>query len=268
MIRMLLLSALALACTGCEQTAAERASQTVLARVNGTQISSTSLAAGSAASREALEKVIDRELLVQRALELGLERDAHVAAAIDVARRQILAQAYIDRIAGSGAAQAATAEEVRAFYADHPALFAERRIYQLRELVVSAPAELIDVLRAETARAGSLEDVAAWLERRDARFSRVALTQPAEELPLAYAPRLARMRDGEITVFARTAYAGFPGGASVIQLEHAEAAPLSEAQAQPVIERFLAARRRLEAASAEVRRLRAAARIEYVGANP
>lgn len=268
-----LLAVLALACAGCEQSAAQRASQAVVARVNGAQISAASLgAAGNAGSREAmreaLEKIIDRELLVQRALELGLERDPQTAAAIDAGRRQILAQAYVDRVAGSGAAKGASAQEVHAFYAENPALFAERRIYRLRELVVSAPAELLEVLRAESARAASLEDIAAWLQRRGARFSTVALTQPAEELPLAYLPRLARMADGEIAVLARPAYAGSAGGASVIQLEHAEDAPLSQAQAQPVIERFLAARQRGEAAAAEVRRLRAAARIEYVGMNP
>lgn len=268
-----LLAALALACAGCEPSAAPRASQAVVARVNGAAISAESLGAtGNAGSREAmreaLEKVIDRELLVQRALELGLERDPQTAAAIDAGRRRILAQAYVDRVAAGGGAKGASAQDVRAFYKDNPALFAERRIYQLRELLVSAPAELLEVLRAESARAASLEEIAAWLQRRGARFSRVALTQPAEELPLAYVPRLARMKDGEIAVFARPAYAGSAGGASVIQLEHAEDAPLSEAQARPVIERFLAARQRVEAAAAEVRRLRAAARIEYVGMNP
>jgi hypothetical protein len=45
----------------------------------------------------------------------------------------------------------------------------------------------------------------------------------------------------------------------------AENAPLSEAQASPVIERFLAGRKRLELAVAEVRRLREMATIEYAG---
>ena len=52
---------------------------------------------------------------------------------------------------------------------------------------------------------------------------------------------------------------------AVVQLLHAEDAPLGEAQAAPLIERFLAGRARLELAAAEVRRLREAASIEYVG---
>jgi EpsD family peptidyl-prolyl cis-trans isomerase len=269
-MRPLLVAALSLVPAGCQRAAADHAAAApVLARVNGAEISLAGLAPapGGAAMREALEKVIDRELLVQRALELRLEREPQVAAALDAARRQVLAQAYVERLA-AGAGGEVPRERVHAFYAENPALFAERRIYRMRELVVSAPAELVDVLRAEGARAPSLEALADWLRSREARFSAVSLAQPAEELPLSWLPRLARMKDGEIAVFARPAYAGFAGGASVVQLEHAESAPLNEAQAAPTIERFLAARRRLELASAEVRRLRDAAHIQYMTAKP
>jgi EpsD family peptidyl-prolyl cis-trans isomerase len=181
-----------------------------------------------------------------------------VAQSIDQARRQLLAQAYLERAAASGAARS-TAEEVRAFYAANPALFAERRIYRLRELAVSAPPQLIDVLRAEAARSSELEEVAAWLRQRNLRFSAFNLTQPAEQLPLSQLPDIARMKEGDIAVF------GTPLGASVVQLVHAAEAPLSEQQAAPVIEQFLAARKRMELAAAEVRKLRDGARIEYVG---
>lgn len=263
MMRALLIAALSAAPAGCERASADRMDRApVLARVNGAEISLAAVApaaTGRAGLREQLDKVIDRELLVQRALALQLDRDPGVVAAIDAARRQILAQAYMDKL-GAGRV---SAEEAHAFYAENPALFAERRVYRLRELVVSAPAELTDMLRAEAARAASLDDLAAWLRSRDARFSVVALTQPAEELPLAYLPRLARMKDGEIALFARPAWSGAAEGVSVIQLEHAEPAPLDEPQARPLIERFLAARKRLEVASAEVKRLRESARIEY-----
>lgn len=269
-MRPLLVAALSLVPAGCQRAAADHANApAVLARVNGAEISLAALSPtpGAAGMREALDKVIERELLVQRAVALRLDREPQVAAALDAARRQVLAQAYVERLAG-GAGGQVSRERVHAFYAENPALFAERRIYRLRELVVSAPAELMDTLRAESARSGSLEDIATWLRARDARFSAVSLTQAAEELPIAWLPRLARMKDGEIAVFARPAYSGFAGGASVIQLEHAEDAPLDEARAAPVIERFLAGRRRVEVASAEVRRLRAAAHIEYITAKP
>ncbi|HET7669935.1 MAG TPA: EpsD family peptidyl-prolyl cis-trans isomerase [Burkholderiales bacterium] len=249
-LAFLLLVALA----GCERATADRAAQP-LVRVNGVEIFIGQGPAAANAS-QALEKVIERELLVQKALAAGLETDPAVASAIDAARRQVLAQAYLERASAKLAKP--TREEVRAFYNENPALFAERRIYRLRELAVSAPAEMIDVLRAESARAKELDDVAAWLRARNARFSATAYTQPAEQLPLAFLPQMKRMKAGEIAVFAT------PLGASVIQLIHAEEAPLGAEQANALIEQFLAGRRRLEFAEAEVKRLREGARIEYV----
>ena len=229
----------------------------LVARVNGVEISAREVQAnGGATVAQAVEKVIDRELLVQKALEAGLEREPAVKDSIDNARRQVLAQAYLDRAART--ATKPSREEVRAFYAENPALFAERRIYRMRELAVSAPAELIDVLRAQAARATDLDEVAAWLKSRNARFSPASETQPAEQLPLAFLPKMARMKAGEMNVFPT------PTGANVIQVVQAEDAPLALEQAQALIEEFLAGRKRLEVATAEVKRLRAAARIEYV----
>ena len=239
----------------CERAPADAAQ--LIARVNGVEISAHEIRTNGAATvAQAVEKVIDRELLVQKALEAGLERDALVKDSIDNARRQVLAQAYLDRTA-SGATRPSR-EEVRAFYAENPALFAERRVYRMRELVVSANAELVDALRSQATRAADLDEVAAWLKSRNVTFSAASETQPAEQLPLAFLPQMARMKTGEIAVFQT------PPGATVVQVLHAEGAPLALEQSQALIEEFLAGRRRLEVAAAEVKRLRATARIEYV----
>ena len=250
---------------GCERAVAERPSALV-AKVNGTEISVQQIrtvgtgvgtAANPSSVAQALEKVIDRELLVQKALAAKLERDPQVQQSIENARRQVLAQAYLER--SVSAAAGSTRDEVRAFYAENPALFAERRIYRLRELMVSAPLEMIDVLRAESAKARDLDELGLWLRNRGATYSADSLTQPAEQLPLSFLPRLASMKPGDIAVFAT------PLGASVVQLVQAEDAPLTEQQAAPLIEQFLAGRRRLETAAAEVKRLREVATIEYLG---
>ena len=245
------LALLAALAAGCDWAASKPGAQPVVAVVNGVEI-----LARDAFGTQALEKIIDRELLVQKALAAGLDRDPLVMQSIDNVRRQLLAQAYLERSAA--AVPKSTPEEIRGFYADNPALFAERRIYRLRELAVAAPAGMLEVLRAEASRAKDLEEVAAWLRWRNARFSAVNLTQPAEQLPLSQLPQLARMKEGEIAVFAS------PLGASVLQLVQAEHAPLSEQQAAPVIEQFLEGRKRMELAAAQVRKLRADARIEYM----
>jgi EpsD family peptidyl-prolyl cis-trans isomerase len=258
------LLALAAALAGCGQGQATRSDAApgagkLAAKVNGTLIRVQQIAgAPNSNPAQALEKVIDRELLVQKALEAKLDRDPQVLQAIENSRRQLLAQAYLERAAS--AAVKSTPDEVSAFYSENPALFAKRRIYRLRELVVSAPADKLELVRSEAASARDLDEAGGWLKWRNLKVGPVTgTTQAAEQLPLGYLSQLARMKEGEIAVFAAAP------GLTLVQLVHAQDAPLTEQQAAPLIEQFIAGRKRLELAAAEVKRLREVASIEYVG---
>ncbi|HUP97853.1 MAG TPA: hypothetical protein VM073_07925 [Usitatibacter sp.] len=110
-----------------------------------------------------------------------------------------------------------TPAEVHAFYESYPALFGARRVYSLREVVVSAP------------------DLGA------------TFTLPAEDVPLVLLPRLAAMQPGETVALSS------PRGASVWQLVQFIEAPLSEREAAPLIEQFLAGHKRATVARYEVR---------------
>lgn len=253
------LLAFALMPAGCGVNANPRSSGQLAAKVNGTEITVQQVTGTRQGNRiQALDKIIDRELLVQKALEAKLDADPEVVQAIDSARRQLLAQAYLERTAA--ARTKSSAEEIGAFYAENPALFAQRRIYRLRELAVAASADKLDLVRSELANARDLDEVAGWLKWRNLKVSPASgTTQPAEQLPLSYLPQLAQMKEGDIAVFTTAL------GASVVQLVQAQDAPLTEEQAAPLIEQFLVGRKKLELAAAEVKRLRELASIEYVG---
>ena len=114
--------------------------------------------------------------------------------------------------------------------------------------------------RMKEAEAKLAAEVAGWLRWRSVKVGIVTgATQATEQLPLGYLSQLARMKEGEIAVFAAAP------GLTLVQLVHAQDAPLTEQQAAPLIEQFIAGRKRLELAAAEVRRLREVATIEYVG---
>ena len=255
MIKLVLLAFLALVPLGCQRAAAERPATFVAAKVNGVEISLPRASSGNAGLAQALDRIIDRELLAQAALQDGLERDPLVLEAIENARREVLARAWLERRVRKSTIES----QVSGFYAENPALFAQRRIYRLNELAVSAPAELVDTLRGELEGAGDLDAAAARLRARSLHFTSRAVTAPAEKLPLAYLPRLARMKAGDVAVFAA------PSGAAVVQVAQVDEAPLRLEQAAPLIEQFLAGKQRLEVAAAEAKRLREAARIEYIG---
>ncbi|MDQ3025352.1 MAG: peptidylprolyl isomerase [Pseudomonadota bacterium] len=140
-----------------------------------------------------------------------------------------------------------TPSEIHAFYVSHPALFEGRRLYSLREIVVSAPAAYLAGFEARVGVARSLKEVETWLATQGIAYQTAAFTHPAEDVPLALLPRLASMRPGDLVAMSS------PEGASVWQLVESREAPLSESEAAPAIEQFLAGRKRTHEARYEVR---------------
>lgn len=246
-----------------------KASGQIVAKVNGDEISvhqiNSAIARSNAIAPEAakqaaaqtLERIIDQELLVQQALKNKLDRDPQVMQALEEAKRQILARAYVEWAVAASSTE--NSEEIRKFYQDNPALFERRRIYRVHELAVVAPQEKLDALKAATAEAKSLEDVAGWLKAQKLAFQAAVSVWPAEQIPLNILARVLEMREGQIAVIPTSR------GVSVLQLLQAQEASLSEQQAQPIIERYLQSRKLLATAEAEVKKLREHARIEYLG---
>jgi EpsD family peptidyl-prolyl cis-trans isomerase len=259
----------ALALAGCGKGSEEKAATQVAAKVNGTEISvhqinSALQRTGGAppeqakkAAPQVLERIIDQQLLVQKAVEAKLDRDPQVMQSIENSRKQILAQAYVEKT--MSAAGKGGADEIRNFYDQNPALFQERRLYRFQEISFVAPKEKVAELRTEAAKAKSLNEVATWLKAQNIQFNVASAAKAAEQLPLELLPELSKLKDGQIVLI------GGGSGGTVIQLAQSQKAPLTQQQATPIIEQYLSNRKRLELAEAEVKRLRAAAKIEYVG---
>jgi EpsD family peptidyl-prolyl cis-trans isomerase len=268
-LRCALLIALVIALSSCGKGDVKKNSGQIVAKVNGDEISvhqinnaiarSNDIAPDEAkqVAAQTLERIIDQELLVQKALNDKLDRDPQVMQAIEDAKRQILARAYIERAVAASSTE--NGAEIGKFYQDNPALFERRRIYRVHELAVAAPGEKLDALKAAAAGAKSLEDVAGWLKSQKLVFQAAVSTWPAEQMPLNVLAHMFEMREGQIAVIATSA------GISVVQLLQAQEASLSEEQAKPVIERYLQSRKLLATAQAEVKKLREHARIEYLG---
>jgi peptidyl-prolyl cis-trans isomerase C len=77
-------------------------------------------------TRRAIDSLVNEELLVQQALKNKLDRDPATVAALERARRQILAQAYAERMVYPRSPLALAEEEK--YYQDHPGLFENRRV--------------------------------------------------------------------------------------------------------------------------------------------
>lgn len=210
-----------------------------------------------AAEKQVLERLVDQQLLIQKANEAKLDRDPQVMTAMENAKREILARAYVERVMAN--APKAKPEEVKAFFGKHPELFAERKIYRLQEVVVQLKPEQTKPLRDAMGTMKTLQDVANYAKTNSIPFQANNSVRAAEQLPMEFAGKLATMKDGDIVAIPS------PTGMSIVQIAQSQSQPLNEQQATPFIEQFLQNKQRMELAQAELKKLRESAKIEYVG---
>lgn len=241
------------------------------AKVNGTEISLVryrlvlaNQPSASATPADVMDRMIDRELFAQKGRTLKLEHELGVQIALAEARDDILAQAYLQNIAGSNPVDPGA---VSAFYFEHPELFERRRIFRILELGASVPQTQMPALAEFAEHARSISDVAAWLKKNGFGFDAGGATKTSEHITQQLLVRLETMHDGDIAVMQ------VAGGASIVQLLESDPAPLSKEQATPMIEQLLAARRRADVAERERKHLRSTAAIELMidlgrGASP
>jgi EpsD family peptidyl-prolyl cis-trans isomerase len=213
--------------------------------------------AAARAKREIVERLIDQELARQRAVEKKLDRSPQVVQAIEAARSEILARAYLQQVASAQAKP--TPDEVKKYYAEHPELFSQRRLYVLEEIAL-APAEGVAAeLRAKVAKARSMQEIGEWLKGREIQYVVNRGGRAAEQIPLEMLPRLNKMKDGEIQVVE------IADRLNVIRVVATKPAPVDEVTAAPRIQQFLYNKRSNEIVAEEMKRLKGDAKIEYVG---
>jgi EpsD family peptidyl-prolyl cis-trans isomerase len=262
---------LCLGLTACGNKEEKKAASQLAAKVGAAEISvhqinqvlsrnnalAASPEAAKAMSREILEKLIDQQLAIEQAVENKLDRTPEVLSQIEASRREIIAKAYLQKIAS--AQPKPSTEEVKKYYSDYPQLFAERRIYNLQETVVPSTSGVVDQFRGFVASGKSIEESVAWLKNKDVKFRTRAVRLEAEKIPLETLARLHKMKDGQ-SMLAESAQ-----GVAMLRIAGSQAAPVSEAIALPRIEQYLTNRSTTEALTAKFKELRAATKIDYVG---
>lgn len=225
----------------------------VLARQPGIRADQT-----EQAGRAVLERLIEQELAVQRAKDVGVDRDPRVLQEIDFARREILARAYGSKVGER--AQPPSDEQVQRYFSEHPELFAERRIYSLQEWAVQAEPAMVADIDAQLRAGADAQNLARFLKSKNVEFSVTPAVRAAEQLPLAVVSSISKMKEGQAVRQPS------PKGARLLVLVSSRLEPVDAARARPAIEQFLLNEQRRKLLEDEMKSARAAAQIEYMGA--
>ena len=262
----LMLSILGLMTSCGKKSSEEKASQSIV-RVNGDEITVHQLNnelqranvqpdQQEAASKQITRALVDRQILVQEALKTKLDRNPRVMQAIDNAKTQILAQAYLeDKV--SSLAKPAEAEIVD-YRAKHPDIFANRKIYVMDELAFVVDGGDAQELQSLSNSAKTLDDVTQWLDSHQIKHARTQAAHAAESLPPELLAKFSKMVVGDLI------FINGKGRTMAGRMVEIKDVPISEKDSKPLIERILSGQKRKQTAEAEMARLRSAAKIEYI----
>jgi EpsD family peptidyl-prolyl cis-trans isomerase len=207
--------------------------------------------------REILDELIDRKLLVQRAVEVKLDRDPDIMRAVEQAREAVLAEALVEReMIGSRAEP--SGEQIQVFLTAHPELFAKRRIYELVQFTV-ASGDLGGQVLSRLDDVRGARDVEEVLKGAKIAYQSETATRAAEQLPMELAAKLLPLTRGDVVTFTDGPQA------YLVYVQDFQEGPVDDPQARLNIAEYLRNIKKKELVAAALKKLRAEADIKYFG---
>ena len=211
--------------------------------------------AGAAATREAVDSLINEQILVDSATNNKLDRDPAVVQALERARRQVLARAYVERMVFP--TEAISAAEQVEFYKKHPELFEQRRMFQVTTFSVKA-GDVTDDLRSALTSLQTPEEIGKVLTARGVSHDTQSLTRGTEQLPFEDLPRFTVAKVGDL-IFMQP----HESRMAIMLIQGVHESPIGVDRAQPIIQQYLVNTRNARALEEHLKQVRAAMKISY-----
>lgn len=207
-----------------------------------------------AATKQLLQALVDRQLLESAALKAKVDRDPNVMRAIERAKSQIIAQAYLQaRVANVAKPDKS---EVEAFYKQNPQLFSARKLVEMEQLLLDSR-YITEEFKSAMGGFKTLQDVGAWLDAKGIQYDRGQVARSVAELPPQISERLKDARRGQLFVI------GMGPRTMMVLMDSIKDSPVSLADATPAIEQNLQNKKRKELGESEIAKLRSEAKIDY-----
>jgi EpsD family peptidyl-prolyl cis-trans isomerase len=203
-----------------------------------------------------LEALIDQHLVSNAARNAKLDKVPEVALAMRQAQRQVLVEAYMERLFKD--LPKPTDKAIRDYYNQHPELFAQRRLYRVQELELHLAPARAGEMEAQLKKSRSLSEFTGWLGTQGIAVKSGEAVRPAEKIPAALLNQLAHMKDGQAVVVPVDG-----DRVSVLQLLGSQLQPVSLDQASKAIAYQIQGEKRKTLLEAELHKLRTSGEVEY-----
>ncbi|WP_258364525.1 EpsD family peptidyl-prolyl cis-trans isomerase [Nitrosomonas sp. Nm84] len=254
--------------SACDNQPKEKKPGQALVSINGQEVTTLQLndeirRAGvraeqyEASSKQLLESLIARQLIVDEAIRSKLDRTPDVMQARERANAQIITQAYLQGIVSKITKPSEV--EINEYYRKHPEYFAQRKQFDLTILRI-ATKDLSSELRAVIDTAKSTSEVAAWLDKKNVQYFRNLASRSTADLPLEMVTMMREKGKSHVFVINEQE------NSLLISVNEIKDSPITATDAALQIERYLTNHKYKQAIDAEIARLRLSAKIEYLNA--
>lgn len=241
----------------------------VVAKVNGDEITvhqinsemqrlQVPVANPQVVAKKMLESLIDRQLLVQEAIKLNLDRTPEVVQLVDAARAQIYAQAYLARKVST--LGAATDKEVQQFMAEHPEVFSRRKVFTTADIIFANDPAKINTEKLQTL-VNSAEELKSWLNSHQVHFEIAEETIPTEALPKEAVSLADQIKVGDLLFMHDDIKVVARSIANIAEV------PLTPQQATDMATKAVNERKRQQLILDELQRLKKLAKIDITDPN-
>jgi EpsD family peptidyl-prolyl cis-trans isomerase len=262
-------TALTLLMFGCGKSSEQSNPTQVAAKVNGNEISvhqinqalknSTGLNAQtiSAARKEVLEKLIDQQIAVEQAESDKLDRNPDVVMAIDSAKRQIIANAYVSQLISSSVK--VSDGDIQKYYDENPALFSQRKVYFFEDMLIEDKGNIKLTGSEETMKFKNSQEFADFLKSKNYNFAGGFFVRAAEQIPLDMLAKIANLSSGDAIIVESQ------NNMHAVFISNVQQAPIKVEDAKPAIKIFLTNTTARTLVSNKIKDLKSQAKIEYLG---
>lgn len=197
---------------------------------------------------EITDKLINREIAYQQALENKLEQSPDILLSIEEAKKDILARAYAEKIAAK--ISQPTENDIAHYFNTHPYLFSNRKIYHLNEISISADDKNFPAIKKYIHEKHNWDEFIAWSKATKTQFNLETAIRAAEQLPIETLPELDTASAGSIKFFESSR------GLIIYQVLTSQTAPISFENSKNIIADYLVKQARKAAVDSDIAHLR------------
>lgn len=209
------------------------------------------------ATAHLLELLIDRHLVTEAAIRKKLDRTPKVMQAIERAKSEIIAKAYLGNVVTK--ITKPSIAEVNDYFQQHPEYFSERKQFDIHQLIFSTN-DFSDELKLFIDSAKSINEVATWLDMHNVKYARGQLSRSTTDMPEQIVSKIKDMNIGQLFLIR-------DGENSLLNsIFHIKDSPVSLKNSALQIEQYLINKKSKDAADEEIAYLRSLAKIEYLNA--